>query len=332
MPSWDIHFKWERRILGRTFPKIDEFIDAPSKIIVRKLVEEAIKECERDLDMIDYYMDVMKSHDAWRHATCVFYYYMYKYFGEDGLKAAILHIILDLFAMNITRYSAADLVTFRKILDEFEKDLSKYNITKSCIKIMRLLRENLNEIITDIIKERKTKIMPMIDITEILVYFHPRVWKTDEAWIKHWLEREYERRGFRIISSILSFRFMDMYKKEAEIFQEVKRILSKLEQVGIKVTYINIFDLDSEESWKIWGKVRTIAMITKVSTHYSGTGTVADFDGKLLDLYGGFLIIVKYRDGREMFYPHFIRRSGMRVVEVSAIDFLKQLIQKLEGK
>ena len=39
----------------------------------------------------------------------------------------------------------------------------------------------------------------------------------------------------------------------------------------------------------------------------------------LLKLSDGYLLIVRYRDGSEMFYPHYIKRSGIqRRIKVSA--------------
>ena len=116
IPGFRLHEKWEIKLLGKSLVEVDRFIDNPYKEIDIDLLHEILVKMNKK-ESFDYYLKRMRGHDPWRHCGAIFFLYIHEKFGIDGLEAAYLHILLDLFAMNVTSIASADLVTFREIID-----------------------------------------------------------------------------------------------------------------------------------------------------------------------------------------------------------------------
>ena len=336
MPSWRIHTKWESIILGYSLLRVDEFIDFPKEHLDKFLVREAVMFCGGDFRSVKYYEEAMSKHDAWRESRCVFYYYISKKYGERGLAVAILHAILDLLAMNITPFGIADIATFHRIVDGFFDSISNLNfIGTSILSLKEKIKAYIVNIVKDIVTEKKlfrhlVKIRPE-NIEEIIVYYHPAVWSLDDSNIRNGIIMYYKRKYGEDYDVNVDL-WMESYKRKSEEFQRIKILLEAISSLGIKVRYINILDVPSSEAEKIRTKTWEIAMMTKVSTKYSRKHGVVEVYNGVLELADGYLMIVKYKDGSEMFYPHYIKRSGMpERIKVSAEDFLTMVFENIRS-
>jgi len=150
MPSHLIHTKWCKRLLGFIKPEIDKFLDDFIKEIDIETLKDCIGKCREFIQrfsideiesLLNYYTDKlgidikryslglifythldldmqiklakinMKSHDSWRFFDyCVVIEYIERKFGPEGVKVAIIHMILD----EIARLSHIDYVDARK--------------------------------------------------------------------------------------------------------------------------------------------------------------------------------------------------------------------------
>jgi len=329
-----MHVTWENKILGFSMLMVDEFIDFPKDYLDTARVKEAVISCVGDLGKLDYYVKCMSMHDAWREAGCVFYYYILKKYGLRGLRVAVLHAIMDLLAMNISSIGVADIVTFDHV-DSFFDTIARYDFIPSDLLFLRkAVKNNLTNIVEDIMREKNLfKFLGKIDprsVVKITVYYNPAVWSINDSDIQKGLEEYYRKiYGDSNIAKLLVSSIKDHYKRLAEGFHRIKALLREASNLDVEVEYVNILDLEPEEAERIVVKTWEIALMTRVSTKYSNKHNVAEFDmdHRVLDLPDGYLLIVKYRDGSEMFYPHYIKRSGIsKRIKVSAEDFLASLL------
>jgi len=334
MPSWRIHTKWESIILGYSLLRVDEFIDFPKDHLDKLLVREAVMFCGGDLESVKYYVEAMSGHDAWRESGCVLYYYIYRKYGKRGLAVAVLHATLDLLAMNITSFGIADIATFDRIVDGFFDGISKLNfISVNILGLREKIKANIADIVKDIAIEKKLfKYLAKIDpknIEEITIYYNPAIWSLDDSNIRNGIIA-YHKKKYRDYYDVDTDSWIEYYKKRGEEFQRIKMLLETISNLGVKVNYINILDISPSEAEEIEMKTWRIAMMTKVSTKYSNKHNVVEVYNGVLDLADGYLMIVRYKDGSEMFYPHYIKRSGMpERVKISAEDFLTTVLKKI---
>lgn len=108
--------------------------------------------------------EAMRNHDPWRKAYCIFYYYILRKYDLKGLKAAILHVILNLFKMNMSSKGIADLTTFSRILDAwfesfnepFETIAELKKVKEEIWQLRDKILDNLINILKSIIEDDKT--------------------------------------------------------------------------------------------------------------------------------------------------------------------------------
>ena len=331
IPSLKLHEKWETRLLGKSFIEIDRFIDNPYKEIDTHLLRNILAERGKK-EEFDYYFDFMVGNDAWKHCNDVFFLYIYGKYGMDGLEAAFLHVFLDLFVANITDVASADLTTFREIIDKYVRRAEKSFLSdlpeslNRLRKISELVKANLSDILSDVLEWRKSigKIGGIGDIACIEVYHEPYVLARDEKELIEALKETWYK-SFRTIGFVYP-EDLSYHRECIREFLIARNMLDKLSQMDVSVVYFDVTRMELNMLEKIQSRIREIALSTKISTKCSERHAFFEISGETATIVGGYMIIVRYRDGSEVFYPHSIWREEHRI-EVKPLDFLISLLE-----
>ncbi len=331
IPGLKLHEKWEIKLLGKSLVKIDEFIDDPYKPIDTHLLMRIMRERGKR-EPFDYYLNYMRDHDPWRLYNDVFFLYIYEKFSADGLDAAYLHVFLDLFAMDVMRATSADLTTFRTLVDGYIRRAEGFflmDLPEFLARLKRvgeLVKANLSDILSDILEWRKImdKTGRVEDIERIRVYHEPYVLARNEkdlidALKKSWF-KSFEGAEF-IPPKDLSY-----YRRNIREFVIARNILDKLFQMNVPVTYFEVTQMDLGELKRVQSRLRDIASLAKIGTKYSRRHAFFEISGKNVSIAGGYVLIITYKDGSEIFYPHSIQRENTRV-EIRPLDFLISLLE-----
>lgn len=311
MPSWAIHRKYERLVLGKEMPEVDEWLDAEHREIDEKLLEQVLEEYSsvlyhlkileevlgilgREATRIQvlkellkkYMMLLMNKHDFWRQRDlAVPLMYIYRKYGPQWLQATILHILLDEVNTLIKEKKITDLPSIHKLLQSLKAVLSALpsEISKLATEIFEKFRNYLPQLLRDLTAVQTTTKKP----TKIQVIYDPH---------HHEL-------------------------------QPLITELHSLSELGIPITAKKTTDLTPDEARKIIEKIDNIAMKYKVAKkRRKDTTPIAYIDerGNLI-LEHGILVLVQYSDGTEMFYPHYLRRKEIGYTLVDIKDLLNTL-------
>jgi len=175
MPSWTIHDKWALRlgINWRISREINLLIDFPEKWFKQKYPSERL-ECSRFLILNitnqDPCLVLFKlskfsekfGHDMGRRRKwqrdfqlhCI-----YKHYGIEGIKAAILHHILD-YVESVSYFDKEEII---RRIDERFGDLIYYAnsdeewhqaVAKAASEVLDFVKRNITDVINDLITKR----------------------------------------------------------------------------------------------------------------------------------------------------------------------------------
>ena len=186
MPSHNVHVKWCFKIIGKAFPEVDKFLDEFTKEIDIELLKQCLIKCREyvknipDIEPVsDFYVkefgfepmkysftyllytyvDIdeqlkfafreIKRHDSWRiFDPCLTLMYVFNKFGIDGLKCAIVHIILD----EIAQYVKCGFTTCRRIIESICSILQTLpnELIEYVQEICNSVRKHMKDLIIDV--------------------------------------------------------------------------------------------------------------------------------------------------------------------------------------
>lgn len=150
MPEWKIHRKWARRlgIPDEISRDVDELIDFPKRWISKKNLPDSLSDEEisyiMNLDLFS--SDSLFTHDWGRKRkweTDILLELVFRIYGEQGVKSAILHHALDY--MKEVQYMPKE-----EILTRIENRLRSLGYLNELFEVLRFIDENFEEIQRDI--------------------------------------------------------------------------------------------------------------------------------------------------------------------------------------
>ncbi len=313
MPSHKLHKYWQEKILGEVIDEIDKIIDFPEEYFI--INEYILRECLEEIrskwtirwditeEDIKRYIRWLREHDQWRDWMDYFLCYIYKRYGGKYFKAALLHIILDSFRVYITKFGYPDILTFRKLLDHIERELEKSldEIQVLYKDVMDKVRYNLKEILDSIFEEArifKNFIPSPINIKRIEIFYDERTVNKENLYI-------------------------------------IKKVLNK---IGIKYFEFKLNEMSESDIKELKFRLSWICMRTKISLRRSRKYTlIKDLDDLIRgwkfwystdDSKDSIILIVVYKDEREMVYPHTPSIEARFHHWIYPTDYVKFLYEK----
>lgn len=317
MPSWRIHKRWEKIILGEDYGYIDVWIDSESKNIDVSTVREAFLRCQKssgvgnfyptnyfDKNIMKFYTEIneiiireaveaLKGHDSWRihpEHMCITLTYVYLIFGLEGLSATILHLLLDEIAK--IKYRAPNEIRehIKGFFNQVINSLPVEDMKVAARNIEYAVLANLEEILRDILSERGSRKEISSKVTRITILYNPY-----------------------------------SITKENEGFME--NLMHIARSNGIKVEKINVNNMDCNLSMHYYWLVRKISVGAKIKLkpRKNSDRKLIDIDENTcrLIIENGILIIVEYENGAKSFYPHYTTMAGsIRYVPIENILLL----------
>ncbi len=311
MPSHSLHKKWQRIILNE-ITEIDKIIDFPETYfdVKEEEIEEAIKSIykrEPAVDLTRYYKKSLKIHDQWREHLLIFLHIVLKRFGEKYFKGALLHILLDSFAPRVSKLGQADILTFKAIIDYYRKELERHFDSSIFDDVFKSVKNHLNEILRDIAKEHRVvyKDVEPEDITQIEIYYDTRtVDKENLEFIKQTLEELKQKYRITIIEKQID--------KMSKI--EIEELAAKMDLICMCLKI----------SMRVSRKYTLGKELTEFSPRHSFSYFIEELNKE-----DSIILFVKYKDNREIFYPHTPSKEMRFHKWIYPSDFIEYLRGKL---
>jgi len=331
IPNLSIHRKWERKILGKSFREIDEFIDNAYSDIDTYLLMDLLKNRGK-IDLLEFYTRCIRGPDPWRICSEIFFLYIYSRYGVKCLETAFIHVFLDLFVMNMSTIEFIDTESFTKIVDDYvDKAITTYlsDLPESIdilIDVSKKIKSNLAEILRDVLNwiMKLGKARSISEIESIDVYHESYLLSANEIELIESLERHWHKSSMS--RNHISSNDLLRYKSRIREFLLSRTLLDELFGAGVSVNFFNITGMQLNELIELRFKVNRIASSSNISLLSREERPFYRILGETAVITGGYMLVVKFIDEKAIFYPHSVVRDN-ELITVTPLDFLIYLIE-----